>query len=113
MAAAAARLTLANGRVRDAIHWVEARGLAAEDEPTYQHEGEYLVLARVLLATRDYRRASVLLHRWYVLAVAQQRTGSIIELLALQALARAGEGDRPKALATWPRPSLWAPRRPS
>ena len=44
-------------------------------------------------------RASVLLHRWHVLAAVQQRTGSIIELLALQALARAGEGDQSKALA--------------
>jgi LuxR family maltose regulon positive regulatory protein len=97
--AASARLMLANGRVREVVHWVEVRGLGAEDEPTYPHEGEYLVLARVLLATRDWQRASVLLQRWRVLADAQQRTGSVIELLALQALARAGAGDRPTALA--------------
>jgi LuxR family maltose regulon positive regulatory protein len=99
VAAAAARLTLAQGRVRDAVRWVEARGLAADDEPAYQHEGEYLVLARVLLVNREYRQASVLLHRWHVLAEAQQRTGSIIELLALRALARSGEGNQPQALA--------------
>ena len=99
VAVAAARLTLANGRVRDAINWVDMRGLAADDEPTYPHEGEYLVLARVLLATRDCRRASVLLRRWGELAAAQQRTGSVIELLALEALAHACAGDRPKALA--------------
>ena len=99
VAAAAVRLALANGRVRDAIHWVEVRGLTADDEPTYPHEGEYLVLARVLLATRDWQRALVLLHRWRELAAAQQRTGSVLELLALQALAGAGAGDRPKALA--------------
>ncbi len=99
VAAAAARLTLASGRVGDAVHWVAARGLSAEDEPAYQHEGEHLVLARVLLATRDWQRASALLHRWRVLATAQQRIGSVIELLALQALAHAGDGDRPKALA--------------
>jgi LuxR family maltose regulon positive regulatory protein len=34
-----------------------------------------------------------------VLAAAQQRSGSVIELLALRALAHAGEGDNPKALA--------------
>jgi LuxR family maltose regulon positive regulatory protein len=99
VAAAAARLMLADGRVRDAINWVDVRGLAAEDEPTYPHEGEYLVLARVLLATRDWQRALVLLQRWRVLAAAQQRAGSVIELLALEALARAGAGDRPNALA--------------
>ena len=53
----------------------------------------------MLLATRDYQRASDLLERWQVLAAAQRRTGSIIELLALQALASAGSGDKPTALA--------------
>jgi LuxR family maltose regulon positive regulatory protein len=99
VAAATARLMLANGRVRDATHWVDAHGLVAEDEPTYQHEREYLVLARVLLATGDYGRAAALLQRWHVLAATQQRTGSAIELLALQALAHAGAGDHPQALA--------------
>jgi LuxR family maltose regulon positive regulatory protein len=98
VAAATARLMLANGRVRDTINWVE-HGLAAEDEPSYQREGGYLVLARVLLATRDWQRALVLLRRWRVLATAQQRIGSVIELLVLEALARAGAGERPKALA--------------
>jgi LuxR family maltose regulon positive regulatory protein len=99
VAAAAVRLALANGRVRDAMHWVEVHGLSADDEPAYQHEGEYLVLARVLLATRKWQRALVLLQRWRVLAAAQHRSGSVVELMALQALAGAGVGDRPKALA--------------
>lgn len=99
VAAVQARLALARGAVADAAHWVAGRGLGVEDEPTYPREREYLVLARVLLAKHEYELAAGLLERWHALAVAQQRTGSSIELRALQALARAGGGDRSGALA--------------
>ena len=45
-----ARLLLAQGGLAAAARWTEERGLAAGDEPTYQREREYLVLARVVLA---------------------------------------------------------------
>jgi LuxR family transcriptional regulator, maltose regulon positive regulatory protein len=47
----AARLALAQGRASDAAHWVRECGLDAEDELSYPREREYLVLARVLLAS--------------------------------------------------------------
>jgi LuxR family maltose regulon positive regulatory protein len=93
------RLALAHGEVADAARWVQQRGLGAEDEPSYPREREYLVLARVLLAEHTPDRAFGLLERLHAQAAAQQRTGSVIEIRALQALARAAAGDKQGALA--------------
>jgi LuxR family transcriptional regulator, maltose regulon positive regulatory protein len=93
-----ARLLLAHGEVALAARWVSERGLGADDEPTYAREREYLVLARVLLARDAPVRALGLLRRLHDLAVAQQRTGSLIEIRALQALALAAAGEEGGAL---------------
>jgi LuxR family maltose regulon positive regulatory protein len=93
-----ARLALTQGDVDTAARWVRTRSLAAEDEPGYPREDEYLVLARVLLAEQAPARALGLLERWHALAAAQGRSGSLIELRALQALAYADCGDEPAAL---------------
>jgi LuxR family maltose regulon positive regulatory protein len=95
----AARLALAQGRTADAVRWVREQRLGVEDEPSYPHEPAYLVLARLLLVEQAPERALGLLERWLPLAVTQERTGSIIELRALQALALAASGDEPAALA--------------
>ena len=94
-----ARLLLAIGEVAEAARWARGRGLAAEDEPGYPREGEYLALARVLLAERAPGRALRLLDRLHARAAAQGRTSSVIEVAALQALARAAGGDQGAALA--------------
>jgi LuxR family maltose regulon positive regulatory protein len=94
-----ARLALAHGQVDDAARWVHARGLDADDEPSYPREREYLVLARVLSAERAPERALRLLARLHALAAAQGRTDSVIEIQALQALARSATGDQAAALA--------------
>jgi LuxR family transcriptional regulator, maltose regulon positive regulatory protein len=94
-----ARLALADGRLDEARAWVRERRLAAGDEPSYPREREYLVLARVLLAEEAPEPALELLDRWHALAAAQGRTGSVLELRALQALAHAARGDEPAALA--------------
>jgi LuxR family maltose regulon positive regulatory protein len=93
-----ARLALAHGEVADAAGWVQARGLDAQDPPSYLREREYLVLARVLLATDAPERALGVLERLHALAVAQGRTGSVIEVRTLQALALDAGGDRAGAL---------------
>ena len=54
---------------------------------------------RVLLAQQQPGRALGLLDRLHARAAAQERTGSVIELRALQALAHAAGGDRATALA--------------
>jgi LuxR family transcriptional regulator, maltose regulon positive regulatory protein len=89
-----ARLLLARGEVAEAAQWIKARGLDVTDEPSYPREGEYLVLARVLLATHRPDQALRLLERLHDLAEAQGRTSSVIEVRALQALALADGGDQ-------------------
>jgi LuxR family transcriptional regulator, maltose regulon positive regulatory protein len=99
MPALRARLALAHGQVDAAAHWVQQRGLAPDDQPNYPREGEYLVLARVLLAQQAPERALGLLGRLHAQAAAQGRTGSVIETRALQALALDASGDQAGALA--------------
>jgi LuxR family maltose regulon positive regulatory protein len=94
-----ARLALAQGDVAAAAGWIRVRGLTADDEPSYPREREYLVLARVLLAKQAPEQALGLLERLGARAAAQGRTGSVIEIRALQALARSAGGDQPGALA--------------
>jgi LuxR family maltose regulon positive regulatory protein len=72
--------------------------LHVTDEPSYPREPEFLVLARVLLATGRSDRAVELLDSLYALAAAQGRTGSIVQVRALQALALAASGNQTAAL---------------
>ncbi|MBO0814505.1 MAG: helix-turn-helix transcriptional regulator, partial [Actinobacteria bacterium] len=94
-----ARLLLAQGDVRSAAQWTAAAGLSPDDEPAYQREQAYLLLARVLLAQGDPGPALKLLQRLLGGAVSQDRTGSIIEIQALRALALAAHSDQAGALA--------------
>jgi LuxR family transcriptional regulator, maltose regulon positive regulatory protein len=94
-----ARLALAHGDVDAAVRWVQARGLDAEDDPGYPREREYLVLVRVLLATQAPEQALGLLDRLHAWATSQGRTRSVIEVRALQALARAAGGGQAGAQA--------------
>ena len=93
-----ARLLLAQGEVAAAARWVEQRGLGPDDDPGYPREPEYLVLARVLLAQDRPGPALTLLGRLHAAAAAQGRTGSVIEIQALQALALAAAGDENAAV---------------
>jgi len=94
-----ARLALAHGEIADAARWIEARGLDAQDPPSYPREREHLVLARVLLANDASDRALGLLERLHAQAAAQGRVGSVIELQTLQALALQASGDETGAVA--------------
>jgi LuxR family maltose regulon positive regulatory protein len=94
-----ARLALAHGDIAAAARWTDERGLRPDDEASYPREPEYLVLARVLLATDAAHQALSLLARLHALAVAQERTGSVIQIQALAALAHAAAADEPGALA--------------
>jgi LuxR family maltose regulon positive regulatory protein len=95
-----ARLLLAQGQVASAAAWAWERGLGEEDPVSYPSEREYLVVAQVLLATDQAPRARRLLERLHAAAVAQDRTGSVLEVQALQALALRACGDEQAALAT-------------
>jgi LuxR family maltose regulon positive regulatory protein len=94
-----ARLLLAQGDLAATIGWIEERGLGANDEPTYPREPDYLVLARVLIASDTADRALLLLERLHAAATAQARIGSVIEIQALRSLALAADGDETGAVA--------------
>jgi LuxR family transcriptional regulator, maltose regulon positive regulatory protein len=98
MPALRARLALTQGEPTDAARWVQERGLGVDDAPSYPREREYLVLVRVLLAEQAPARALELLERLHAQATAQGRTGSLIEVQALQALALDASGDQAVAL---------------
>ena len=82
-------------------------GLSADDELSYLREYEHVTLARVLLARhtaagdRDdsARGHSRCWQRLLAAAEAGGRTGTVIEILVLQALAHQADGDTPRALA--------------
>jgi LuxR family maltose regulon positive regulatory protein len=81
-----------------AARWADEAGLHAGDELRYPHEPEYLVLARVLLAQERPAEALALLDRLHAAAAAQDRTGSLIEIGALRALALAAIPDAADAV---------------
>ncbi|MEO1622351.1 MAG: LuxR C-terminal-related transcriptional regulator, partial [Cyanobacteria bacterium J06632_3] len=102
------RLWVRQGRLTEALDWVsdrgasplENRGLSVEDELSYTTEYEHLTLARVIIA--QYRRDCTdnrldqvirLLDRLLKNAEADERIGSIIEILVTQSLAYEAKGD--------------------
>jgi LuxR family maltose regulon positive regulatory protein len=104
--ASRARVLAAQGRVDEAFAWVREQGLSADDDLSYLREFEHVTLARVLLAQSRGQRprapvddAAQLLQRLLQAAEAGGRTGSVIEILVLQALAQHASGDVPGALA--------------
>jgi LuxR family transcriptional regulator, maltose regulon positive regulatory protein len=88
-----ARLLLAQGDLATAGRWTSQRGLRPDDRPDYPREPEYLLLARVLVAQDRPDRALELLERLQAGAAAQGRTGSVIQIRALRALALAACGE--------------------
>ena len=105
VAALKARVWVAQGRLGEALGWAREQGLSVEDDLSYLREFEHLTLARVLLARHERDRgdrsmleAMGLLERLLHAAEAGERTGSVIEILVLQALAHQMRGDIPAAL---------------
>jgi LuxR family maltose regulon positive regulatory protein len=93
-----ARLLLVLGEVEEAARWVAERGLNEVDVLGCPREREYLVLARLLLARDAPDRALGLLDRLHGAAEAESRSGSVIEIRALRALALDAAGDAQRAL---------------
>jgi LuxR family maltose regulon positive regulatory protein len=80
------RLLAANGRPDDAGAEARGLGVSVDDEPSYLREFAHITLARVLLARGELDAALTLLHRLRTAAEQGGRTGSLIEILVLQAL---------------------------
>lgn len=94
------RLLLVAGRLSEALAWVREHNLSAEDDLNYLREYEHLTFVRVLLAqyrhegeTQMLYDAIRLLTRLLHAAETQGRTGSMAEILMLQALAFDAQGD--------------------
>jgi LuxR family maltose regulon positive regulatory protein len=102
-----ARVWVEQGALGVAIGWVREQGLSATDDLSYLREFEHITLVRVLLAQPRAERAegsideaTQLLDRLLQAAEEGGRTGSVIEILVLQALAHQARDDIPAALAS-------------
>ena len=102
-----ARIWVAQGRLTKALGWARERSLSVDDELSYLREFEHITLARVLIARYknnpvdgSVHEAMGLLERLLHAAEEGSRMGSVIEILALLALAHAAQGDIPLALVS-------------
>jgi LuxR family transcriptional regulator, maltose regulon positive regulatory protein len=100
-----ARVLLAEGHLGEALGWAREHGLSAADDLSYLREFEHITLSRVLLARSQAEHSEPLTHevaqlleRLVRAAEAGGRTGSLIEILVLQALMHQAHGDAPGAL---------------
>jgi LuxR family maltose regulon positive regulatory protein len=107
LAALRARIWIAQGKLSQAQNWARERRLSTDDDLGYLREFEHITLARMLIARfksdrigRSIHEAMRLLERLLDAAQEGGRTGSAIEILALQALAHAAQGDTRPALAS-------------
>jgi LuxR family transcriptional regulator, maltose regulon positive regulatory protein len=94
-------IRLAQGDVRAAVRWAESSGLSLKDQDLpFPRESEYLALARVAIASSKENPHGIvkehiidLLNRLLYAAEIGNRTGGVIEILCLHALARHVWGD--------------------
>jgi LuxR family maltose regulon positive regulatory protein len=105
VAALKTRVWIGQGRLTEALGWAHGRGLSVDDDLSYLREFEHVTLARVLIARhksdraeRSIHEAVGLLERLLKAAEEGGRTGSVIEILVLQALAHEVQGDISAAL---------------
>ncbi|HRE27881.1 MAG TPA: LuxR C-terminal-related transcriptional regulator, partial [Anaerolineales bacterium] len=101
-----ARIWLQHGGLAQALAWVQQQGLTVADDTSFLREYDDLTLARILVAQYQQERletaihaATRLLDRLLRSAEDGGRMGSVIEILAIQALAHQAQGDIPSALA--------------
>ena len=106
ISASKTRLWIAQGRLSEALGWARAQGLSVDDDLSYLREFEHITLARIFIARylserdgRTIQEVIGLLDRLLEAAEAGGRTGSVIEILVLQALAHEARNDITTALA--------------
>ncbi|NEQ47337.1 MAG: helix-turn-helix transcriptional regulator [Leptolyngbya sp. SIOISBB] len=105
IAALKTRVWLRQDRLAEALGWVREQGLSIDDELSYLQEFAYITFARVLIAQyrRDqtdetFQKAITLLTQLYSVAEAGGRSGSMIEILILQAITNEAQGNLSSAL---------------
>jgi LuxR family transcriptional regulator, maltose regulon positive regulatory protein len=102
-----ARVWIRQGRFGEALRWAREQDLSVDDDLSYLREFEHITLARLLLARHEDERAERSLHeatgllqRLLLAAEEGGRTGRIIEIVMLQALAHHAQRDMPAAHAS-------------
>jgi LuxR family maltose regulon positive regulatory protein len=101
-----ARTWIRQGRVDQALAWAGSRGLSVADDLSYLREFEHVTLARALVAEHAQNaeerlgRALDLLGRLLRAAQDAKRTGSVIEILVVEAMAHQRRGDTTRALTS-------------
>ncbi|ASC73697.1 hypothetical protein XM38_046690 [Halomicronema hongdechloris C2206] len=105
VAALKTRVWLRQGRLAEALSWVREQDLSIDDKLNYLQEFEYITFARVLIVQyrRDqtdetFQKAMKLLTQLYSAAEAGGRSGSMIEILILQAIINEAQGHISSAL---------------
>ncbi|HLX57272.1 MAG TPA: LuxR C-terminal-related transcriptional regulator [Ktedonobacteraceae bacterium] len=91
-------LSLMQGDESAVLRWLQRCGLSLDQEVSHLREREYLTLVRVLITQRRLNEAKQWLENLLQLAEAQGRTGSVIEILMLQAEALQAYGDMNQAI---------------
>jgi LuxR family transcriptional regulator, maltose regulon positive regulatory protein len=106
VAAMRARVWIKQGQLEKALDWAREQNMSTNDDLSYLREFEHITLARMFIAQFKQDRkqetmhgARELLARLQKAAEAGGRTGSLIEILALQALAHELQGEMAPALA--------------
>ncbi len=101
------RVWVAQGKLDEALSWARERGLSIDDDLSYLREFEHITLARILIAQDKsvqeegfIHEAKGLLERLLGMAEEGGRTGNVIEILVLQALAHEAQGDISPALVS-------------
>ncbi len=107
VSAVKARVWIAQGKLSEAGSWARGQDLSTTDDLTYVHEFEHVTLARLMLAqeTRDRADHAIsevpeFLARLLTAAEDGKRTGSLIDILVVQALTHHALGDSTAAIAS-------------
>jgi LuxR family transcriptional regulator, maltose regulon positive regulatory protein len=107
VAALKARMWVRQGKSIEALAWAQEQSLSPDDDLSYLREFEHLTLARALIGryrsdrgVDDIREAMRLSERLLQAAEEGGRTGSVIEILMLQALAHQAQGNIPLAITS-------------
>ncbi len=91
-------LSLMQGDEAAVLRWLQYCGLSLDREVSHLREREYLTLVRVLITQSRLDEAKQWLTKLLPLAEAQGRTGSVIEILMLQAEALHVSGEMNQAI---------------
>ena len=102
-----ARIWIKQGKLTKTIDWIKDKGLSTDDELSYLREFEHLTLARMLIVKfqKDHDPSYIvqtleLLNRLLKAAEESERTGSVIEILIMLALAHQAQNNIPSAMAS-------------